>query len=66
MNFDSNIKTWDIDLDFTNAAYASQYRMPFSLANNLPASGYLRIVFPYALHYTLIAQSPQGVSASYQ
>jgi hypothetical protein len=38
-------------LDFTNAGYASEYLMPFSLENGLNENSYLKVLFPYALHY---------------
>lgn len=47
-----HISTWDVELDYTNAGYASQFTIGFKLSNPLPSTGYLRIIFPFSLHYT--------------
>ena len=41
--------------------------MPFTLESQLPSIGYLRVVFPYALHHNLdINRAPEGVTVSYR
>ena len=52
-------------MDYTNAAYASTFFMPFMLDDSLPSIGYLRVVFPFALHSTTTNNQPNGVTAYY-
>lgn len=47
-----HIQTWDVELDYTNSGYATKFTLPFKLDNSLPTFGFLRVVFPFSLHYT--------------
>jgi hypothetical protein len=55
----------DIQMDYTNSAYASRYDMPFALESGLSVNSYLKVVFPYQLHESAVAGQPLGMDASY-
>lgn len=61
-----SIQTWDIEVDYTNSAYASQFKIPFSLSNGLDPRSYLKIVFPFSLNYKETNSIPDGLTGAYQ
>ncbi|CAD8052806.1 unnamed protein product [Paramecium sonneborni] len=61
-----HISSWDVQLDYTNAGYASRFTIPFKLSNPLPNFGYLRMKFPFALHYTNTNNVPDNVIVTFK
>ena len=53
-------------MDYTNAGYASRFTITFKLSNPLPEFGYLRIKFPFALHYTNTNNVPDNVVVTFK
>ena len=54
-----HIYSWDMTLNYNNAGFVTEFKMPFSLENSLDSTDYLKIVFPFSLH-TTTTMTPNG------
>lgn len=53
-------------MDYTNQGYATEFTFPFRLDNDLPSFGFVKVVFPFALHYTSTNNQPDNVIGAYK
>ena len=62
-----HIYGWDIELNYNNAGYASEFIFPFSLENMITKNDYLKIIMPFPLHtsYDPVTFVPDNLVATY-
>jgi hypothetical protein len=60
-----HIYPWDLEMNYSNAGYASVFTIPFSLESGISASDYLKIVFPFKIHSTFTGNTPDELTATY-
>lgn len=60
-----HISTWDFELDYNNAGHAKEFTIYFSLETPLSTSDYIKLIFPFPLHFSATDNVPDFVSATY-
>lgn len=65
--FGGHISKWDVELNYNNAGYASEFYLSFSLDTTLSATDYLKIVMPLPLHtsFNALTHRPDALAAQY-
>jgi hypothetical protein len=60
-----HISTWDLELDYNNAGHAKEFSISFSLETTLSTSDYIKLIFPFPLHFSQTNNIPDYVTATY-
>lgn len=55
------IHHWDYSVDYTNSGYLKSFSFGFSLDNGISSSDYIQIIFPFALHSTVVLSNDFSV-----